>query len=159
LTDNHDVLIFSGILSIHLSGDYYSDARDMSVTIVLIDVSGMELEAEAAPFLNKSFAETLRQELDELVKELNSQNDYNVHVQAIRIGTATALVGTLSIGYVTWLLRGGILLTALLSHMPAWCSLDPLPVLENWKKGRKNRELNPDTMQEDEEQKVQSILG
>ena len=35
----------------------------------------------------------------------------------------------LSVGYVIWLLRGGLLLGSVMSAMPAWRSLDPLPVL------------------------------
>jgi hypothetical protein len=35
----------------------------------------------------------------------------------------------LSVGYVIWLIRGGMLLSSLLSSIPAWQILDPLPVL------------------------------
>jgi hypothetical protein len=35
----------------------------------------------------------------------------------------------LSVGYVLWLLRGGVLLASLLSSIPAWRLVDPLPVL------------------------------
>ena len=43
--------------------------------------------------------------------------------------SSVALTTSLSIGYVVWLLRGGVLLTSLLASMPAWRSIDPLPVL------------------------------
>jgi hypothetical protein len=36
---------------------------------------------------------------------------------------------SLSVGYLVWLVRGGILLSSLLSALPAWRMLDPLPVL------------------------------
>jgi hypothetical protein len=35
----------------------------------------------------------------------------------------------LTVGYVLWLLRGGALLASLLSSLPAWRLVDPLPVL------------------------------
>src|ERR1044071_267144 len=35
----------------------------------------------------------------------------------------------LPVGYVLWLLRGGALLASLLSSLPAWRLIDPLPVL------------------------------
>ena len=35
----------------------------------------------------------------------------------------------LSVGYVVWLARGGVLLASLLSSMPAWRIVDPLPIL------------------------------
>ena len=43
---------------------------------------------------------------------------------------STALVSTgLSVGYVIWLVRGGVLMTSLMSVVPAWAGMDPLPVL------------------------------
>jgi hypothetical protein len=39
------------------------------------------------------------------------------------------LGGGLSVGYVLWLLRGGLLLSTLVSTLPAWAVIDPLPVL------------------------------
>ena len=44
-------------------------------------------------------------------------------------GGSAAVVGSLSVGYVFWLLRGGMLLTSLLTAMPAWYAFDPMPVL------------------------------
>jgi hypothetical protein len=44
----------------------------------------------------------------------------------------TVLAGTslgLTVGFVSWLLRGGALLSALLSSMPLWRGFDPLPIL------------------------------
>jgi hypothetical protein len=35
----------------------------------------------------------------------------------------------MSVGYVIWLLRGGLLLSSLLSSLPAWHTMDPMPVL------------------------------
>jgi hypothetical protein len=43
---------------------------------------------------------------------------------------STALVSTgVSVGYVIWLVRGGVLMTSLMSVVPAWAGMDPLPVL------------------------------
>jgi hypothetical protein len=41
----------------------------------------------------------------------------------------SALSAGLSVGYVLWLARGGVLMASVLSALPAWASLDPLPVL------------------------------
>ena len=47
---------------------------------------------------------------------------------------AAELAGAgLSVGYVVWLARGGMLLASLLSSMPAWRAIDPLPVLANFR--------------------------
>ncbi|RLS52971.1 MAG: DUF2341 domain-containing protein [Planctomycetota bacterium] len=38
---------------------------------------------------------------------------------------------SLTVGYVVWMLRGGMLLTSLLAQMPAWRIVDPLVVLDS----------------------------
>jgi VCBS repeat-containing protein len=43
-----------------------------------------------------------------------------------------ALAGaSLTVGYVVWMLRGGMLITSLLAQMPAWRIIDPLVVLDS----------------------------
>jgi hypothetical protein len=37
----------------------------------------------------------------------------------------------ITVGYVVWSLRGASLLASLLTSMPLWRTLDPLPILEN----------------------------
>ena len=46
---------------------------------------------------------------------------------------AIATGTSLTIGYVAWLIRGGVLVSSLLTSMPAWRLLDPLPILGNVK--------------------------
>ena len=43
--------------------------------------------------------------------------------------SAIAVSTGLSVGYVIWLIRGGVLLSSVLSSLPAWRLVDPLPVL------------------------------
>ena len=38
--------------------------------------------------------------------------------------------GVLTVGYVVWMVRGGLLLASFMSSMPAWQTIDPLPVLQ-----------------------------
>jgi hypothetical protein len=47
----------------------------------------------------------------------------------VAIGSTLTFVTGLSIGYVLWLIRGGLLLSSLLSSLPAWRFVYPLPVL------------------------------
>jgi hypothetical protein len=47
----------------------------------------------------------------------------------IAVGSGITVTTGLSVGYVAWLLRGGILLSTALSSLPAWQFIDPLPVL------------------------------
>jgi hypothetical protein len=70
---------------------------------------------------NQAFTEAL----DRLRDSLNVETEVE---QRIVASAATFGMG-LSVGYVLWLLRGGILLGSLLSSLPAWRFVDPLPVL------------------------------
>ena len=52
----------------------------------------------------------------------------------IVVGSSAVVSTSLSVGYVIWALRGGSLLTAFLSAMPAWQAFDPLLVLQSFEK-------------------------
>ncbi|MCA9065889.1 MAG: cadherin domain-containing protein, partial [Planctomycetaceae bacterium] len=54
----------------------------------------------------------------------------NITGGRIVVGTTAVVSTSMTVGYVIWLLRGGSLLTAFLSSLPAWQSFDPLPILE-----------------------------
>lgn len=83
---------------------------------------------------------TFLQELDKLRDDVHQDEEIAV---AVRAG-ATALTTGLSIGYVLWLLRGGLLLSSLLTSLPAWRFIDPLPVLAHL-------ETNSETDTEDDD--------
>jgi hypothetical protein len=57
--------------------------------------------------------------------------------EKIYMASSVATATGLSIGYVIWLLRSGVLLTALLSSVPAWQFVNPLLVLTNPDRKRK----------------------
>jgi hypothetical protein len=44
-------------------------------------------------------------------------------------GSSLALTAGLSVGYVIWLTRGGLLLASLTSSLPVWRLIDPIPIL------------------------------
>ena len=65
---------------------------------------------------------------DGLARTIEEQSDF----QTLVVGT-TAMVSTgLTVGYAIWLIRGGSLLASMVSVMPAWRFLDPLPILESF---------------------------
>jgi hypothetical protein len=70
------------------------------------------------------------------------ENRHNRNVTA----AATVTVSAFSSGFVIWLLRGGLLLTSLLSTLPAWQTLDPLPILASPKRRRKGEEEKLDSV-------------
>ncbi|MDV6034618.1 MAG: tandem-95 repeat protein [Phycisphaera sp. RhM] len=45
-------------------------------------------------------------------------------------GSFAGVSSALSVGYVMWTIRGGLLATSLLAHLPAWSFVDPLLVLD-----------------------------
>jgi VCBS repeat-containing protein len=65
-------------------------------------------------------------------------NDTTV-IQAA-VGGVFGTSATLSIGYVMWLTRSGILLSTILSSLPAWQVVDPLPVLGSVVAGDEDQE-------------------
>ena len=53
----------------------------------------------------------------------------HVNMHELVVGTALAVSTGFTVGYVIWMVRGGMLLTSLLAQMPAWRLIDPLVVL------------------------------
>jgi hypothetical protein len=76
-------------------------------------------------------SEDLRRNLDALREQLQDQGVERRHVVASSIALTTGL----SVGYVIWLVRGGALIGSMLSAMPAWQMIDPLPVLTRGRSG------------------------
>jgi hypothetical protein len=67
-----------------------------------------------------------------LLETLDSVREEGLRDAALErgaLGTGAAASTGVSVGYVLWLLRGEFLLSGLLSSLPAWRMVDPLPVL------------------------------
>jgi hypothetical protein len=82
----------------------------------------------------------LRDALDEFKGEAEDEQHYYKTV----IGSAIAVSTGLSVGYVVWLIRGGMLLSSMLFSMPAWQLADPLPLLAG---RRDNDEEDEETLE------------
>ncbi|MGH8626866.1 MAG: hypothetical protein ACREYC_16945 [Gammaproteobacteria bacterium] len=78
------------------------------------------------------------------LEELNRLRDDMNHQLSLE---TVALSLGLSVGYAIWLVRGGVLLSSLLSSLPAWRWLDPLPVLAHLRDPRDDEEGNEDSLQ------------
>jgi hypothetical protein len=63
------------------------------------------------------------------------------------VASALVVTGGLTVGYVVWLLRGGLLLSSLLSSLPAWQIVDPLPVLAQSKRKDKADDADGDAVE------------
>jgi len=69
--------------------------------------------------------DALSRNLEALREQLLEPNQGRQQLVASTIALSTGL----SVGYVIWLVRGGALLGSMLSSMPLWNMVDPLPVL------------------------------
>jgi len=79
----------------------------------------------AAPLMQLLQNDDLLHEFDELQRQMaeGSLDQRSV------LASSIAVTSGLSIGYVVWLVRGGVLASSMLSALPAWKLIDPLPVL------------------------------
>ncbi|MDX1763749.1 MAG: VCBS domain-containing protein, partial [bacterium] len=93
--------------------------------------------AERAGVRPLHVAETVYMEAYELLQNsldaIKRETLGNMELHNTVVGSAIAATTTLSVGYVVWLIRGGMLLSGLLSSMPAWQLADPLPILARMK--------------------------
>jgi hypothetical protein len=76
-------------------------------------------------YLGSSRSSPLIEAMDQMREGIENQ----AKVEHLVSAAAVAAGVSLSVGYLVWLVRGGILLSSLLSALPAWRMLDPLPVL------------------------------
>ncbi len=84
--------------------------------------------------------------IEKLDREREAEQDQALRENQVVASAITVSTG-LSIGYIVWLVRGGLLVGSVLSSMPAWRWIDPLPVLSNL----------DDSLEEDEES-LQSMV-
>ena len=84
-----------------------------------------ETEKPEITFATYEVSTAAIQALDDIRSEVQNEQ----FVQQVIVGGTLAAGTSLSVGYVIWLIRGGVLLSSVLSSLPAWQSIDPLPVL------------------------------
>jgi hypothetical protein len=100
------------------------EIADFAVTgFVAVDGGGARLTAEQLQQTLRSgaFIDELNRLKRELREEFDMDRTTSVTVAGLSLGV--------SVAYVLWLVRGGVLLGSYLSALPAWRLLDPLPVL------------------------------
>lgn len=59
-------------------------------------------------------------------------HDFKVEgaVDQVTFATLSSITGVLTVGYVLWMVRGGMLMASFVSSIPAWQSVDPLNIVE-----------------------------
>jgi hypothetical protein len=100
-------------------------AAEGSAEIAALDFGASAASAGLQAASSALQSQALLDGMDRLRADL--QEEARVEYNAVALTTAASL--GLSVGYVLWLLRGGILVGSMLSSMPAWRFVDPLPIL------------------------------
>lgn len=76
---------------------------------------------EDAPELYSNLSKTFENQREAVQEQLYAARGI--------IGSSAGLTSGLSVGYILYLIRGGALLSSVLSSLPAWRFVDPLPIL------------------------------
>jgi hypothetical protein len=84
-------------------------------------VNGLTVQDFQQSLRSGVFIEELNRLRNELREEFDLDKTLSVSVAGVSLGV--------SVIYILWLVRGGVLLGSYLSALPAWRLLDPLPVL------------------------------
>jgi hypothetical protein len=66
--------------------------------------------------------------------DLRNRMDAEARLSPIVVGSVTSMASALTVGYVTWLIRGGKILIGVLARLPAWTLVDPLTILATLEK-------------------------
>jgi parallel beta-helix repeat protein len=106
--------------------DAVADTADLSLPDLALRNGAAVSQSVALASFRASLGDT------EWMTELNRMRediDAQLPQQSALVVSSVAVTGSLSVGYVLWLLRGGLLLSSLLSSLPAWTVIDPMPVL------------------------------
>ncbi|MCH8854821.1 MAG: hypothetical protein IIA03_00875, partial [Proteobacteria bacterium] len=90
--------------------------------------------------------ELLWNDIGDMRKEMVDNGDMPI----LGAGTAVGVTGALTVGYVLWTIRSGLLVTSLLAQMPAWRLVDPLVVLDYLE--------DEQSKQGDEDDSIESML-
>ena len=70
-------------------------------------------------------SDELARRLEEVQRRMLEQGEE----RRVAIASSIVMTSGVSIGYVVWLVRGGVLMSSMLSALPAWQMVDPMPVL------------------------------
>ncbi len=98
------------------------DAGDSPLRLGFVSRSeGVAVEELGRTLRSGEFSEQLNRLRDDLQEQLQLDKSVTISVAGVSLG--------LSLVYVLWLIRGGVLMGSYLSALPAWRVLDPLPVL------------------------------
>ena len=110
--------------SVEGSSEIIKDKLDSDITTMLL-----ERYLDRVSFLSEVDYSNAINQLRDVLDEVKEETEAEDHYYKTVIGSAIMVSTGLSVGYVVWLIRGGMLLSSMLFSMPAWQLADPLPLL------------------------------
>ncbi|MFT5326582.1 MAG: hypothetical protein ACI8P0_004459 [Planctomycetaceae bacterium] len=99
-----------------------------------------EMSARSSAEVDVSFGDSLRFDGEDLsylvgtdfiqeLEQVEDEFDFEGAIPEWAAGSAVATSASISVGYIMWMLRGGYVLASVMSTLPVWQHIDPLPVL------------------------------
>jgi len=165
--DNNNQIDLASLISpLEVVG--HVDAESVNIPISLanrsIDIDVVEVESLPEPLLNlqAAFSQPSNIEFEFLASKLDKQKQVlDEHEASTRtlVGSSFTVSSGISVGYLLWLIRGGALMGSVLSSLPSWRLVDPLPIL-----GALGEELDQDdesleSMVDDREHSASTHMG
>jgi hypothetical protein len=113
------------------AGDEAADGSDEGSAVAMNDPDGVRPGkpvngVNGPPSTSAGPARPLLARMDAMAREMGSAGAE----QNATVRTVSQVAMAMTAGYVVWSLRGASLLASLLTSIPLWRSLDPLPILE-----------------------------
>jgi parallel beta-helix repeat protein len=113
-------------LEFDLSDPTYALDRKEDVEVNLIGLVVSTKVVELSEFESTLFAGLLWDDLDSAKEDFLMNRGFEIGMPAIAASAASFL----TVGYVAWIIRGGVLLTTFVSSIPAWSSFDIQSIIE-----------------------------
>lgn len=120
------------------------------------DLSALTVDAKALAVHEKTLRDAQFVNALDAVAEAQGEKQ---RVEALVVGSTTAVASSVSVGYLLWLMRGGALAASLLASLPAWRSLDPTPILSRGDDDEGSGEDGPDDPLESLFNRARDALG
>ncbi len=122
-----------------------------------LSIDATHVDAQEERLSPAVLSELLFAKLDAVIGELEDAVAADVAQQTHMTRIAAAAGAALSVGFVAWALRSTAVLVSLFATIPAWRTLDPLPVLASHRQERSARKRVQEDVAREEESKYRGL--
>lgn len=102
----------------------------------IVDQAGSMNAYREEPIAEAELIEEFSETIEKVLGNDTAEKQQQVRTLQIVAGTTTVLLST---GYLVWVIQAGLLKSALLTSLPLWRWMDPLPILSQDPRGKKRR--------------------